>query len=78
MSLPNGANDNLANLKHCTPTGIPMIVIQQMIPAKPHAKNDKNPPKINHKMFNNKFILPPTRLINIFFLQFFINLANHF
>ena len=34
ISFPNGQNARVANLKHCRPTGIPIIVIHHMHPAK--------------------------------------------
>ena len=33
ISLPNGHIANDANLKHCSPIGIPMIVMHQISPA---------------------------------------------
>lgn len=50
-SLPNGKNASPANLKHCKPIGIPMIVIHQPIPAITHESPAAKPPNINHKIF---------------------------
>ena len=47
-SLPNGKNASPANLKHCKPIGIPMIVIHQTIPAITHESPAAKPPNINH------------------------------
>ena len=53
--LPKGAADILANLKHCLPTGIPIIVIDQRIPITIHETQLINPPKTNHIIFPNNF-----------------------
>ena len=50
ISFPNGQNANVANLKHCRPTGIPIIVIHHMHPAKTHASPPSNPPNINQRI----------------------------
>lgn len=50
-SLPNGKNASPANLKHCKPIGIPMIVIHHPIPAITHESPAAKPPNINHKIF---------------------------
>lgn len=50
-SFPNGKKERLANLKHCTPTGTPTIVIHQRIPAKIQLTPLTKPPKINHNKF---------------------------
>ena len=42
ISFPNGANDIDANLKHCFPYGIPMIVIHHIIPDKIHERDRKS------------------------------------
>lgn len=51
ISFPNGAAETLANLKHCRPTGMPTIVIDQRMPNNPQLRKDMNPPKINQAMF---------------------------
>lgn len=56
ISLPNGQNANSANLKHCTPIGIPIIVMQNMHPARHHASPPSRPPNKNQSMFPNVFI----------------------
>lgn len=57
-SLPNGQNASPANLKHCTPIGIPIMVMHHKQPAIIHANPLNKPPNINHNMFPNNFILP--------------------
>ena len=47
-SLPNGANAKDANLKHCTPMGIPIIVAHHKSPIKNHANACQIPPQIIH------------------------------
>jgi hypothetical protein len=54
--FPKGNNEKLPILKHCTPKGIPMIVIHQNSPIKIQTKNDQKPTNINHKMFPSNFI----------------------
>jgi hypothetical protein len=54
-----GKNDTDANLKHCLPIGIPMIVRHQMIPDRIQAMPLKKPPKTNHRMFPKDFIYSP-------------------
>lgn len=56
ISLANGQNANSANLKHCTPIGIPIIVMQNMHPARHHASPPSRPPNKNQSMFPNVFI----------------------
>ena len=56
ISLPNGQNANSANLKHCTPIGIPIIVMQNMHPVRHHASPPSRPPNKNQSMFPNVFI----------------------
>lgn len=54
--LPNGQNDIVANLKHCSPYGIPTTVIHHSTPDKTHAMPLTNPPKINQQIFPNSLI----------------------
>ena len=56
ISFPKGQNARDANLKHCSPTGIPMIVIHHMHPAKIHASPPNTPPNINQRIFPNVLI----------------------
>lgn len=56
ISFPKGQNARDANLKHCSPTGIPMIVIHHMHPAKIHANPPNTPPNINQRIFPNVLI----------------------
>ena len=55
-SLPNGQNANVANLKHCIPTGIPTMVIHQIQPAKIHESPPSSPPKRNHRILPKNLI----------------------
>ena len=50
ISFPNGQNAKAANLKHYRPTGIPIIVIHHMHPAKNQARPPSNPPNINKRI----------------------------
>lgn len=49
-SLPKGQNINEANLKRCIPTGMAMIVQQQITPTIPHNTERINPPNTNHNI----------------------------
>ena len=60
ISLPNGHIASDANLKHCKPIGIPMIVMHQISPASSQRIPLNNPPKINQRMLPNVFIMTPT------------------
>ena len=51
ISLPNGNITNAANLKHCTPIGIPTMVMHQKIPINAQLIARINPPKINQSIF---------------------------
>lgn len=55
ISFPNGAADIFANLKHCFPTGTPIIVIDHKTPTTIQVIQLINPPKINHTIFPNNF-----------------------
>ena len=46
ISFPNGAKAKEANLKHCNPRGIPIIVMQHKTPAIIQESPLKKPPKI--------------------------------
>lgn len=58
---PNGINVMFANLKHCFPKGIPMIVIHRINPRKNQIIEVKIPPRSSHMIlkirFNNPFFL---------------------
>lgn len=70
-SFPKGQNARVANLKHCKPTGIPIIVIHQMHPAKTHASPPSKPPNINQRIF-------PKVLIKSFLSQYLNSLPSTF
>ena len=62
-SFPNGKKLSCANLKHCIPTGIPMIVMHQRHPAR-HQLNPVNaPPNTNHNKFPKHPIFFPPEII---------------
>ena len=71
ISFPNGQNAKFANLKHCRPTGIPIIVIHHMQPAKTQASPPSNPPNINQRILPIVLMTtsPPHPMSNIL-LQF--------
>ena len=50
-SFPNGKKARLANLKHCRPTGRPMMVMHQRQPASTQASPPINPPNRNQRIF---------------------------
>ena len=50
-SFPNGKKARLANLKHCRPTGMPMMVMHQRQPASTQASPPINPPNRNQRIF---------------------------
>ena len=56
-SFPNGKKHSDASLKHCTPTGIPTMVIHHRQPARHQLKPLIQPPKINHSKFPRHPIL---------------------
>lgn len=56
-SLPKGQNINEANLKHCIPTGMAIIVQQHIMPTIPHNAERINPPNTNHNILPNVFML---------------------
>ena len=55
-SVPKGQMQSLANLKHCKPKGIPIMVIQNISPTKKYPIAENSPVNINHKMFPIVFI----------------------
>lgn len=56
-SLPKGQNINEANLKHCIPTGMAIIVQQQITPTIPHNTERTNPPNTSHNILPTVFTL---------------------
>jgi len=59
-------NAKLANLKHCKPYGIPIIVIHHKIPESSQPRPLINPPNINHNMFpKNPILLPPLNFLRL-------------
>ena len=79
ISFPNGQNANVANLKHCRPTGIPIIVIHHMHPAKIHASPPNMPPNINHRIFPKVLISasPLTPFQTPPAIHYFVNSLPH-
>lgn len=74
--LPNGKNASPANLKHCNPIGIPMIVIHQPIPAITHESPAAKPPNINHKIFPSILMFLFSPLVFLFFVLFYSNCSH--
>src|SRR5699024_621526 len=56
-SFPKGKKLSDANLKHCIPMGIPIMVIHQRQPARHQLGPLSAPPKINHNRFPRHPIL---------------------
>jgi hypothetical protein len=61
-SLPKGKKHRPANLKHCIPIGIPIMVIHHNKLARSQVKPLINPPNINHKIFPKHPIMMPPNL----------------
>ena len=63
--FPNGDRLKRAILKHCKPTGKPIIVMDHNRPIKNHAAALNKPPQINQIKLPNKLIVftPPFHLI---------------
>lgn len=57
ISFPKGQSIRDANLKHCNPTGMPMMVMQHNMPAKNHPMAQISPPNISHNILPNKLIV---------------------
>ena len=55
--LPKGHATNPANLKHCNPKGISMMVMHKTKPPNTYAIAEMNPPKINHIKLPIRFIV---------------------
>ena len=56
-SFPNGQIIKPANLKHCLPIGIPIIVIHQNTPTRNQLTPNISPAKINHNILPNVLII---------------------
>lgn len=56
-SLPKGQKAREANLKHCRPMGIPIIVIHHKMPARIHERPCHNPPHKNQMIFPKQPII---------------------
>lgn len=57
ISFPNGQKESPANLKHCIPIGIPMIVMHHNMPANIQLRPKRNPPNKNHAKLPKQLIL---------------------
>lgn len=53
---PKGARPTIANLKHCIPNGIPIIVKHKIKPPIIYSKKINIPPKITQMILPIKFI----------------------
>ena len=58
-SRPKGHRDSDANLKHCSPYGMPIMVMHQISPEKHQQIALRSPPKISHNMLPMVLMLPP-------------------
>ena len=56
-SFPKGNRQSFANLKHCTPQGIPIMVMHQRIPASAQLIHMIRPATINQIKFPINFII---------------------
>jgi hypothetical protein len=54
---PNGANPTIANLKHCSPKGMPMMVRQRIKPPIIYSKKINIPPKMIQIILPIKFMM---------------------
>ena len=54
---PKGARPTIANLKHCIPNGIPIMVRHKNKPPMIYPKKMNSPPKIIQIILPNKFIV---------------------
>ena len=77
-SLPNGKNASPANLKHCKPIGIPMIVMHHPIPAITHESPAAKPPNINHKIFPSIPMFLFSSLVFLFFVLVLFESFSHY
>ena len=69
-SFPNGKKARLANLKHCRPTGMPMMVMHQRQPASTQASPPINPPNRNQRIF------PIVDIVVISISRYFASVAS--
>lgn len=72
ISFLNGKKLIDANLKHCSPHGIPIIVMHQIIPAKNQLKPHIRPPN------KNQIILPIVRIALFLSFSFAIRKTRRF
>ena len=56
ISFPKGAKARLANLKHCSPTGIPTMVTHHSSPTSVQPSPIQSPPNKNHTRLPKNFI----------------------
>lgn len=54
---PKGASPTIANLKHCMPNGIPIMVRHSIKPPKIYPKKMNIPPKMIQMILPNKFMI---------------------
>lgn len=59
ISLPKGQKLRIAILKHCIPTGIPIIEMHQTIPAPIQPSPPTKPPQHNHIILPKQLIFSP-------------------
>ena len=70
ISFPNGKNAKPANLKHCTPIGIPTMVRHHTTPDNAQLIPIAAPPKINHNAFpKHPTALFPSSVLPDIFVQ---------
>ena len=56
---PNGISASLANLKHCFPNGIPMMVMHRTSPTIAVVTASSIPPKMSHRILTSRENAPP-------------------
>ena len=71
-SFPNGKKDKDANLKHCTPIGIPIMVMHHRQPTRHQLSPLTKPPNINHKIFPRHPIM-----MHLFLYIFYCNAGKY-
>ena len=57
ISLPNGKKTSSASLKHCSPMGMPIIVMHHKTPARTQASPCQRPQNKNQRVFPKQPIL---------------------
>ena len=62
---PNRMSASLANLKHCFPNGIPMMVMHQTSPTIAHSKKSHIPQSRIHRIFPIIHIRPPSKIPDV-------------